>query len=292
MSTPLSPISAPSEKVLYMRPSRGWSALNLTELWRFRELIYFLIWRDIKVRYKQTALGAAWAIIQPFFTMVVFTLFFGKLAKVPSDNVPYPIFSYTGLLPWGLFAKALTEAGRSLVANRAMITKIYFPRLTIPLASVLSGVVDFAIAFVVLVGMMLYYHYNPNSTFEISLGYEVLTLPLFLLLAVITALGVGLWLSALNVIYRDINYIIPFLTQFWLFITPIAYPSSMIPKKWQLLYAINPMTGVVEGFRWALLGTDTAPGLILAVSTSIAIIVLISGLFYFRRMERTFADMV
>jgi lipopolysaccharide transport system permease protein len=280
------------ELVLFIRPSRGWSAINLKEIWHFRELVYFLIWRDVKVRYKQTALGAAWAIIQPFLTMVVFTIFFGKLAKIPSDNVPYPIFSYTGLLPWGLFVKALSDTGHSLVSHRAMITKIYFPRLVIPLASVLSGVVDFALAFFVLIGIMIYYNYAPGSTYQINITPSVLTLPLFLILTLITALGVGLWLSALNVIYRDINYIIPFLTQFWLFITPIAYPSSMVPIKWQLLYAINPMTGVVEGFRWALLGTGTAPGPILAVSTTIAVVTLISGLFYFSRMERTFADTV
>jgi lipopolysaccharide transport system permease protein len=287
-----SPSSKAQETVLYLRPTHGWTAINLRELWHSRELIYFLIWRDLKVRYKQTALGAAWAIIQPFFTMVVFTLFFGKLAKVPSDNIPYPIFSYTALLPWGLFTKALTEAGRSMVANRAMITKIYFPRLAMPLATVLSGVVDFGIAFVVLLGMMIYYNVMPGSTYHITIGWEVLTLPLFLLLTIITALGVGLWLSALNVIYRDINYIIPFLTQFWLIITPIAYSPSLISKKWQLLYAINPMVGVVQGFRWALLGTLEAPGPMLAVSTAIALIVLVTGLFYFRRMERTFADEV
>ena len=280
------------ETVLLIRPSRGWSTIDLKELWHFRELVYFLIWRDIKVRYKQTALGATWAIIQPFLTMVVFTIFFGKLAKIPSDNVPYPIFSYTGLLPWGLFVKALTDTGHSLVAHRAMITKIYFPRLVIPFASVLSGVVDFGLAFIVLIGMMIYYNNVPGSTYQISLTPAVLTLPLFLILALVTALGVGLWLSALNVIYRDINYILPFLTQFWLFITPIAYPSSMIPKKWQLLYAINPMTGVVEGFRWALLGTKIAPGPMLMVSTTISLVILITGLFYFRRMERTFADSV
>ena len=280
------------ELVLFLRPSHGWSALNLMELWRYRELIYFLIWRDIKVRYKQTALGAAWAIIQPFFTMIVFTIFFGRLAKVPSDNVPYPICSYTALLPWGLFTKALSDAGRSMIANRAMITKVYFPRLSIPLASVLSGLVDFSIAFVVLIGMMFYYHYTPGNDFQFAFTAATLTLPLFVLLALGTALGVGLWLSALNVLYRDINYILPFLTQFWLFVTPIAYPASMIPEKWQLLYAINPMTGVVEGFRWALLGTTSAPGPMLLVSTTISVVVLISGLFYFRRMERTFADMV
>jgi len=282
----------PNEEVLFVRPSSGWAALNLMELWKYRELTYFLIWRDIKVRYKQTVLGAAWAIIQPFFTMVVFTIFFGKLAKVPSDNVPYPIFSYTGLLPWGLFAAALTNAGRSLVGNRAMITKIYFPRLAIPLASVLSGLVDFAIAFVILIAMMFYYHFIPQEGYEFYLTPAILTLPLFILLALITALGVGLWLSALTVIYRDFNYIVPFLTQFWLFITPVAYSASMLPKKWALIFALNPMTGVVEGFRWALLGTDTAPGPMVAVSSTIAIIVLITGLFYFRRMEHTFADKV
>ncbi len=290
--TEITQISRPEDEVLFIKPTRGWSALNLMELWRYRELVYFLIWRDIKVRYKQTALGAAWAIIQPFFTMVVFTIFFGRLAKVPSDNVPYPIFSYTALLPWGMFTKALTDAGRSLISNRTMITKVYFPRLAIPLASVMSGIVDFAIAFVVLVGMMLYYNLLPGSTYHVSISANILLLPLFILLALITALGVGLWLSALNVIYRDINYILPFLTQFWLFITPIAYPSSMIPERWRLIYALNPMTGVVEGFRWVLLGTATAPGPMLAVSTAISLLILISGLFYFRRMERTFADTV
>jgi lipopolysaccharide transport system permease protein len=280
------------ETVLFIRPSSGWSALNLKELWLFRELVYFLTWRDVKVRYKQTALGAAWAILQPFLTMVVFTIFFGRLAKVPSDDVPYPIFSYTALLPWGLFAKALTDAGRSLVAHRSMITKIYFPRLAIPIASVLGGVVDFALAFLVLIGMMVYYNYAPNSDYHVELTPAVFTLPLFLLLAIVTALGAGLWLSALNVLYRDVSYILPFLTQFWLFITPVAYPASMIPEKWQLIYSLNPMTGVVEGFRWALLGTVEAPGPMVAVSTTISILMLITGLFYFRRMERTFADTV
>ncbi len=279
-----------SEEVLILRPSRGWSSLNLADLWRYRELIYFLIWRDIKVRYKQTALGASWAIIQPFMTMVVFTIFFGGLAKMPSDNIPYPIFSYTGLLPWGLFTKALSDAGRSMITNRSMITKVYFPRLAIPLASVLSGLVDFALAFVVLVGMILFYNYSPTLNYQATITPAILALPLFLLLALITSLGVGLWLSALNVQYRDINYIIPFLTQFWLFITPIAYPASLIPSRWRILYALNPMTGVVEGFRWALAGVAGAPGAMLAVSTLIALILLISGLFYFRRMERTFAD--
>jgi lipopolysaccharide transport system permease protein len=280
------------DNVIYIRPSRGWSALNLPDLWRYRELIYFLIWRDIKVRYKQTVLGAAWAIIQPFFTMVVFTIFFGRLAGIPSEGVPYPIFSYTGLLPWGLFTKALSDAGRAMVANRSMITKVYFPRLVIPLASVLSGLVDFAIAFVVLIGMIIYYNNVPGDYETITITPAILTLPLFILLALVTALGVGLWLAALNVKYRDINYILPFLTQFWLFITPVAYPASMVPEKWQWLYALNPMTGVVEGFRWAVLGTSTSPDKMIAISSVISIILLITGLFYFRRMERTFADMV
>ncbi|MFM8322217.1 MAG: ABC transporter permease [Chloroflexota bacterium] len=281
-----------SNSVLFIRPSRGWMAINLRELWQFRELIYFLTWRDIKVRYKQTALGAAWAIIQPFFTMVVFTIFFGRMAKVPSDNVPYPIFSYVGLLPWGLFTKALTDTGRSLVAHRAMITKIYFPRLAIPIASVLGGVVDFALAFVVLIAIMVYYALAPGSTYTVRLGWELLALPLFLALALITAQGVGLWLSALHVLYRDVGYILPFLTQFWLFITPVAYPSSMIPDRWKLIYSLNPMSGVVEGFRWSLLGADAAPDPMIWVSAVIAVLVLVSGLYYFKRMERTFADTV
>jgi lipopolysaccharide transport system permease protein len=272
------------EDVLIIRPTRGWGSLNLRDLWVYRELVYFLTWRDLKVRYKQTALGAAWAVLQPVLSMVVFSVFFGGLLNVPSDGIPYPVFSYTGLLPWGVFSKALNDAGRSLVTNRTMITKIYFPRMVIPLASVLAGVVDFLIAFVVLLGLMMYFDIQPTS--------NVWTLPFFLLLALITALGVGLWLSALNVLYRDIGYIIPFLTQLWFYLTPIVYPSSEIPEQWQLLYALNPMVGVVEGFRWALLGTDTAPGPMVAVSAAIAVLMLVSGMFYFRRMERTFADMV
>jgi len=230
-------------------------------------------------------IGAAWAIIQPLMTMVVFSIFFGGLAKVPSDGVPYPIFSYTALLPWGLFSKALQDAGRSLVNNRHMITKVFFPRLILPLSTLLAGIVDFLIAFVVLLGMMVYY--------KITQTPAVWTLPLFLLLALITALGAGLWLSALNVLYRDVGYMIPFLTQFWLFITPVIYPTTMIDEKWRILYALNPMAGVVEGFRWAMLGTHTSlPFGMLGVSVAAALILFISGLFYFRRMERLFADMV
>lgn len=271
-------------RTIILKPIRGWTSLNLGDLWVYRELIYFLTWRDLKVRYKQTLLGASWAVLQPFLTMVVFSIFFGGLAKVPSDGVPYPVFSYVALLPWGLFSNALSNASRSLVASSHMITKIYFPRLILPLSSVLSGIVDFAIAFVVLIAMMFYYHLTPTSA--------IWTLPLFLILALISALGVGLWLSALNVLYRDIGYVLPFLTQFWMFITPIAYPASMVPEKWKIIYALNPMTGVVEGFRWAMLGTQTSSFSMLAVSTGISLVILISGFYYFRRMERQFADMV
>jgi len=289
---PTSTMSESNEMVIYLRPSKGWAALNLLELWRFRELILFLTWRDILVRFKQTVFGASWAVIQPLFTMVVFTFFFGRLAKVPTDGIPYPIFSFTALLPWGLFSKALGDAGRSLVQQRSMITKVYFPRLAIPISSVLGGVVDFAISFIVLILMIVYYNNIPVSSFQVTITSNVLFLPLFLLLCICTALGAGLWLSALNVIYRDINHMIPFLTQILLFITPIAYSSQMIPEQWQLIYALNPMVGVVEGFRWALLGSGDPPGYLLIISVMVTLFLLVSGLFYFRRMERTFADMV
>ncbi len=281
-----------SDEVLFLRPTKGWTSLNLIDLWRYRELIYFLIWRDIKVRYKQTALGVAWAILQPFLTMVVFTIFFGKLANMPSDDVPYPLFSYTALLPWTLFAKGISDAGRAMVSNRSMITKIYFPRLVVPTAAVTSGLVDFGIAFTVFIGMMIYYNYAPGSTYQVELTAAVFTLPLFILLALVTTLGVGLWLSALNVNYRDVNYILPFLTQIWLFLTPVVYPTSMLSTKWQIVYALNPMAGVVNGFRWALLGIDNNLWITLPISTLVAMILLVSGMFYFRRMERTFADMI
>jgi lipopolysaccharide transport system permease protein len=275
---------SPPVPTLVIQPSRGWVSLRLGELWEYRELLYFLVWRDVKVRYKQTALGAAWAIIQPFFTMVVFSIFFGRLAKIPSDGVPYPIFSYAALVPWTFFSNGLTQSSNSLVGSANLITKVYFPRLTIPIATVLSGIVDFLLAFVVLLGMMLYYGVLPTV--------NVLWLPLFLLLALVTSLGVGLWLSALNVEYRDVRYVVPFLTQFWLFATPIAYPSSLLAEPWRTVYGLNPMVGVVEGFRWALLGTDTAPGPIIAVSSAAALLILVGGAFYFRRMEKTFADVV
>ena len=269
---------------LVIRPSKGWVSLNLKDLWRYRELVFFLAWRDISVRYKQTVLGAAWAIIQPFFTMVVFSIFFGLLAKVPSDGLPYPVWSFCALIPWQLFAYSLAESGNSLVANQNLITKVYFPRVVIPIAATLGGLLDFVIAFVVLIGMMLFYHITPTSA--------IWTLPLFILLAIITALGAGLWLSALNVEYRDVRYTITFLIQFWMFLTPIAYSSSIVPAQFRVLYGLNPMTGVVEGFRWALLGTSQAPGLMTAVSVVIAIALFFSGLAYFRRMERSIADKV
>jgi len=279
------PFSGSSDLLrIVIRPSRGWVSLRLHELWEYRELLYFLTWRDIKVRYKQTVLGAAWAIIQPLFAMVVFSIFFGRLAKVPSDGLPYPIFAYCGLIPWQLFSHALTESANSLVANQNLITKVYFPRLVIPLAAALGGIVDFGIAFLVLLGMMTYYGITPTVA--------VATLPLFLLLALASALGAGLWLSALNVQYRDVRYTIPFLSQLWLFATPIVYPSSLIPERWRALYGLNPMAGVVEGFRWTLLGTPRAPGPMLLVSIVVVIVLLVGGLYYFRRMEKTFADVV
>jgi lipopolysaccharide transport system permease protein len=276
--------SAITPNVVRVEPSRGWVSLRIKELWEYRELLYFLVWRDVKVRYKQTALGATWAIIQPFFTMIVFSLFFGRLAKVPSDGVPYPIFSYTALVPWSFFAYGLSQASNSLISSSNLITKVYFPRLIIPMATVMSGVVDFALAFVVLIGMMFYYGVMPTA--------NVLWLPLFLLLALVTALGVGLWLSSLNVKYRDVRYVVPFITQFWMFATPIAYSSSLLSQPCRTIYGLNPMVGVVEGFRWALLGTKTAPGPIIALSSLAALVILIGGAFYFRRMEKTFADLV
>jgi lipopolysaccharide transport system permease protein len=267
-----------------IQPSHGWMSLGLWELWEYRELLYFLTWRDIKVRYKQTVLGASWAILQPVLTMVVFSLFFGKLAKMPSDDVPYPIFSLAGLVPWTFFAYALTQSSNSMVQSANLVKKVYFPRLAVPIASVLSGVADFILAFIVLLGMMFYFGIFPTI--------HVLVLPFLLVLALITSLGIGLWMSALNVLYRDVRYVLPFLTQFWMFATPIAYPTSIVPEEWRLLYGVNPMVGVVEGFRWALLGTDTQPGPMLFVSTLAAVTILLSGAFYFRRMEKTFADVV
>ncbi|MDT7947021.1 MAG: ABC transporter permease [Thermoflexus sp.] len=273
-----------SVPVFIIRPSKGLVALNLRELWQYRELLYILIWRDIKVRYKQTAIGAAWAVIQPFFAMVVFSLIFGRLAKIPSEGLPYPIFAYSALLPWQFFAKALTEASTSLVVNERVITKVYFPRLLVPTAVVLAGLLDFGIAFLILLGMMVFYGITPS--------WFILFIPLFLLLAIITALGVSLWLSALDVEYRDVRYTLPFLTQLWFFATPVVYPSTIVPPSWRALYGLNPMVGVIEGFRWALLGSAPPDPRMLLVSSLLASLLFISGLIYFRRMERTLADRI
>lgn len=275
-------VSPPMQHIV-IEPARGWQALDLLDLWRYRELLYFLTWRDVKVRYKQTLLGAAWAILQPLLTMVLFSIIFGQLAKLPSDGIPYPIFTYTALLPWQLFAFALGNSSNSLVGSQNLVSKIYFPRLVIPIASVLPGLVDFAIAFVVLLGMMLYY--------QIPFTIRFLVLPLFLLLALTSALAVGLWLSALNVEYRDVRYVVPFLTLFWQYATPVAYSTSLIPEKWRLLYGLNPMTGVVEGFRWALLGSGEL-GSLLGASVAIIVVLLVTGLLYFKRMEASFADVI
>jgi len=278
------PIGSAQLPILRIEPSHGWVSLKLHELWEYHELLYFLTWRDIKVRYKQTVLGAAWAIIQPFLTMVVFSLFFGRLAKMPSDGIPYPIFAYAALVPWTFFANGLTQSSNSLVGSANLIKKVYFPRLVVPISSVISGVVDFVLAFSVLLGMMLFYGIVPTV--------NVVWLPFLLVLAFVTALGVGLWFSAMNVQFRDVRYTVPFMTQFWLFATPIAYPSSLLSEPWRTIYGINPMVGVVEGFRWALLGTDTAPGPVIMVSSLAALSILVGGMYYFRRMEKTFADVV
>jgi lipopolysaccharide transport system permease protein len=270
--------------VIRVQRSRGWVSLRLGDLWAYRELVYFLTWRDVKVRYKQTVLGAAWAILQPLLTMLVFSLFFGKLAKMPSEGVPYPVFTLAALVPWTFFSNGLTQSSNSLVGNANLITKVYFPRLIVPVATILSGVIDFVLAFVVLLAMMAYYRLAPAAT--------IVWLPLFLLLALMASLGTGLWLSAMNVQFRDVRYTVPFLTQFWLFATPIAYPSSLLHEPWRTLFGLNPMVGAVEGFRWALFGTTAAPVAVVTMSFTTALVVLVTGALYFRRMERTFADIV
>jgi lipopolysaccharide transport system permease protein len=271
--------------ITVIRPSRGWEALDLKELWEYRELLYFMVWRTLKVRYKQTVLGASWAVLQPVLTMTIFSVFFGMLAKVSSDGYPYPIFNYTALLPWQLFARAVTDSSDSLVTNQRLVTKVYFPRLVLPLSAVLAGLADFVVAFIVLLGLML--HYN------IKLTTHAWALPLFILLTMAAALGVGLWASALNVRYRDVHHIIPFVIQLWFYATPIVYSSSLIPEGFRALYGLNPMTGVVEGFRWALLGSRAWGTRTLVVVSALAVgVVLIGGLAYFRRVEKTFADVV
>jgi lipopolysaccharide transport system permease protein len=277
--------------MIVIRPTKGWMALNLHDLWQYRELIYFMTWRDLKVRYKQTALGVSWAVIQPVMNMVVFSIFFGGLARIQTDNgIPYPIFSFVALLPWTLFTNALNNASRSLVSHQNMITKIYFPKLVLPLASVLSGLVDFLIAFVVLIGIALYY--NLTGQAHITITAALWTLIPYLLMALMTALGIALWLSALYVQYRDVGYILPFLSDILKFISPVVYSTTLIPEKWQLIYALNPMAGVINGFRWAILGTPTGPDMRLIISVAVALAILVSGMIYFRRMERTFADTI
>ena len=269
---------------LRIEPSSGIVPIKFRELWEYRELLFFLVWRDVKVRYKQTALGVLWAVIQPVLTMVVFSVFFGKLGKLSSDGLPYPLFAFAALVPWTLFSNGLTQATNSLVASSNLIKKVYFPRLIIPVATVLAGVVDFLIAFAVLILMMAYFGYVPTA--------NIIWLPAFLLLTLAVSLGVSLWLSALNVEYRDVKYVIPFLAQIWLFATPIAYSSTLLDEPWRTLYGLNPMVGVVDGFRWVLLGSGSAPGAAVAVSTVATLILLVSGAYYFRRMEKTFADLI
>jgi lipopolysaccharide transport system permease protein len=271
--------------VTIIEPSQGWAPVKLRELWEYRAVLYFLIWRDVKVRYRQTSIGAAWAIIQPFVTMVVFSVFFGRLAKVPSDGIPYPLFAFAGLVPWTFFANGLTQGTNSLVASGHLITKVYFPRLLVPTARVLSGLLDLGLAFLVLLGMIWWYGMMHRPV-------ALLWLPGFVLLALVTAIGISLWLSALNVRYRDIQHVLPFLVQLWLFATPVAYPSSLLSDRWRAAYALNPMVGVVEGFRWALLGSGPVQGPVLGVSTLAAVVLLVTGAFFFRRVERTFADLI
>ena len=284
MQTDISQIKLDKVQFLRIQPTKGWVSLRLRELWDYRELFYFLVWRDIKVRYKQTALGMTWAIVQPIFTVVIFSVFFGRLAKIPSDGIPYPLFSFAALVPWTFFSYGLNQSSNSLVGSANLITKVYFPRLAVPIASVVAGTVDFLLAFVVLIAMMVYYRVPPTT--------NIVFLPLFFLLTVVTSLGVGLWLSALNVKFRDVRLVLPFLVQLWMFATPIAYPSSLLHGVWRNIYGLNPMVGVVEGFRWALLGVKSPPGTIVYVSAIIAVLLLTGGVMYFRRMEKTFADLV
>jgi lipopolysaccharide transport system permease protein len=278
------PADTASAPVHHIVPSPAWVPLKLGELWSYRELLYFLVWRDIKVRYKQTALGVAWALLQPLLTMVVFSIFFGRLAGIPSDGVPYPVFAFCALVPWQLFAFSLTESSNSVVTNQRLISKVYFPRLMMPLAAMGVGLADCGVASVLLLLLAWYFGLTP--------GLAILTIPLWVLLAVLSALSVGVWLSALNVKYRDVRYTVPFLAQTWMFATPVAYPTSIVPEAWRPIYALNPMVGVVDGFRWAILGAGEPPGLTVVVSVLSVATLLIGGLYFFRRTERTFADIV
>ena len=271
--------------VTIIEPSRGWLSLNLQEIWARHELLYFLVWRDVKVRYKQTVVGAVWVILQPLMTMVVFTVIFEKFAKMPSDGLPYPLFAYAALLPWNYFAKSLNSCINSVAGNAHLITKVYFPRLLLPLSATLSGIIDVGVAFVFLFGMMMWYGIVPNWS-------ALIVVPLLVLLTMITALAVGLWLSVINVRYRDVGQAIPFLTQLWLFVSPVAYPVSVVPEQWRLLYSLNPMTGVIEGFRWALLGKESPPVTPLVLSIVVVVGLLWGGIIFFKRMEQTFADVV
>ena len=282
--------TAPALEVVRVRPGTGWRALDLFELWRYRELLWFLALRDVKLRYKQTALGVAWAVLQPLLNVVVFSIFFGALAGIKSDNnLPYPLFALTALLPWQLFSYALTQSSNSLVAEQRLITKVYFPRLVVPIASVLSGLVDFAVTFVLVLCFMTYFAW---MGYPIPWSWTLLAVPVLVLFALVTALAVGLWLAALNVQYRDVRYMIPFLAQLWMFASPVAYPSSLVPERWRPLYGLNPMAGVIESFRWALLGSDAVDWSMLGVSAIVVLLLLLGGLYYFRRLERSFADVV
>lgn len=274
----------PNPPALHIRPPSKWWAIPFRELWTCRELLYFFVWRDIKIRYKQTAIGAAWAILQPFLAMLIFTLFFGRLAHIPSDGLPYAIFYYSALLPWMYFAASLQSATNKIVENQNVITKVYFPRLMLPISAVAAGLVDFAVSFLMFIVLMIYDAVHPT--------WALLFFPLFLLMAFFTALGAGLWLSALNAIYRDVRYVVPFLVQFWLFASPVAYPSSLVPAKWRWLYGFNPMAGVIEGFRWSLTGHGVLPGRMLWASSAVTVLLVLTGLLYFQGMETTIADVV
>jgi lipopolysaccharide transport system permease protein len=281
---PTAEASSRAQHLLVIKPRAGWPTLGIRDLWEYRELLYFLAWRDIKVRYKQTAIGAAWAVLQPVIAMIVFTIIFGKFAKISTGGVPYPIFSYAALLPWNFFSNALQRSITSVVTSSQLVSKVYFPRLVVPLSATLSGTLDFAVAFVVLLGLMVWYGLTP--------GWGVLALPLLLSFALLAALSVGLWLAALNVKYRDIGHAVPFVLQIWLFASPLVYPVSMIPQRWRVLYGLNPMAGVIEGFRWALLGTEAPAFGVMGASAAVVTLLLLGGVVYFRRTERTFGDVI